>query len=250
MTAEVAAPTRPAPDEVARARRRLLVDAIGIELGGLAFGVVYGLAAREAGLSLVETSAMSLFAFGGAAQFAAVGLVSQGVPWLIIVGLTALLNARHLLYAAALAPWLAHVRPARRAVMAHFVTDESFALALAHFGRLRFGDERGYWIAGVVTFIAWNLATVAGHVAGQLVPDPRGLGLDIVFPASMAGLAVALVTGRRELVAAVVGASLGVAVAIPLGTTIGVVVGALGGALVALVLPGPRATATPAGAPT
>ena len=103
---------------------------------------------------------MSLFVFAGAAQFAAVGYVPAGLGWPAIALLTALLNARHFLYSAALAPWFADGRVAERALMAHLLTDESFALAIAHFRRLGRSDVRGYWIAAIVTtFIPWNIAT-------------------------------------------------------------------------------------------
>ena len=71
---------------------------------------------------------MSVIVFAGAAQFAAVGYVASGLPWPGIILLTFLLNARHLLYSAALAPWLRDLPFARRAVMAHLLTDEAFAL--------------------------------------------------------------------------------------------------------------------------
>ena len=58
---------------------------------------MYGLAARGAGFSPIEASAMSILVFGGAAQFAAVGYVASGFSWAGIVVLTAFLNARHLL---------------------------------------------------------------------------------------------------------------------------------------------------------
>ena len=149
---------------------------------------------------------MSTLVFAGAAQFAAVGYVASGLAWPGIILLTALLNARHLLYSAALAPWLREVPFARRAAMAHLLTDEAFALAISHFRRIGRTDERGYWIAAfVATFIPWNLATMAGVVLGAQIPDPARLGIDVIFPAAMVGLAVGLITGRRELVAAIVG---------------------------------------------
>ncbi|HEY6058865.1 MAG TPA: AzlC family ABC transporter permease, partial [Candidatus Limnocylindrales bacterium] len=122
---------------LAEARRRLVVESFGIALSAGAFGVVFGLTARNAGESLAEAMAMSTVVFAGAAQFAAAGLIAQGAPWPAIVLLTALLNARHILYGAALLPWLRE-RPRReRAAMAHFLTDEAFALSLHHFQRVR-----------------------------------------------------------------------------------------------------------------
>ena len=63
------------------ARRRLILDAAGLSVSAIAFGLVYGLAARTADFSLIEMLAMSAFVLAGAAQFAAIGLVAGGVPW-------------------------------------------------------------------------------------------------------------------------------------------------------------------------
>jgi 4-azaleucine resistance transporter AzlC len=218
-------------------RRELAVGAFGIGASGLGFGFVYGLAAREAGFSPLEVLAMSTLVFGGAAQFAAVGYVASGLAWPGVIAFTALLNARHLLYSAALAPWLRDVPRIRRALMAHLLTDESFALSIAHFERIGRADERGYWIAALLDFIPWTLATLAGATIGGQIPDPTRFGLDIVFPAGMVGLGVGLVTGRRELVAALAGAIIGVGVSLVAGPGIGVVAGGIGGPLLGMAVP-------------
>jgi branched chain amino acid efflux pump len=182
--------------------------------------------------------AMSVFAFAGAAQFAAVGYVVAGVSWPAIVLLTALLNARHLLYSAAMAPWLRGVPFARRAVAAHLLTDEAFALGIGHFRRLGWPDEWGYWLGAIVsTFIPWNLATLAGVLLGGQIVDPTRFGLDVVFPAAMIGLAVGLMSGRREVVAAATGAVVGVIVALLTSGAIGIVVGGVVGPFAGLLVP-------------
>jgi 4-azaleucine resistance transporter AzlC len=171
---------------------------LGIIASAAGFGVVFGLTARANGFSPLEAVVFSLVVFAGASQFAAAGMVGAGYGWPAIVVLTGLVNARHILYAAALGPWLRD-RPRReRALMAHVLTDEAFALSLVHFRRLGVADRRGYWLAAIGgVFIPWNVATLVGVLGGQVVPDPHVLGLDIVFPAAMAGLAVGLATGRR-----------------------------------------------------
>jgi branched chain amino acid efflux pump len=228
----------PGRDELEQSRRRLVVDAVGIALSALAFGFVYGLAAQRAGLSPIEAVAMSVIVFGGAAQFAAIGYITGGVAWPVIVVLTALLNARHLLYSAALAPWLRDVPAPRRAVMAHLLTDEAFALSIAHFTRLGRTDERGYWIAAVgATFIPWNLATIAGVLIGSEIPSPERFGLDIVFPAAMVGLAAGLIAGRREIAAAIAGAVLGVGIGLLVSPALGIVAGGVLGPAVGLAIP-------------
>ena len=97
-------------------------------------------------------------------------------------------------------------RPSRRtsptgrvdagAAMAHVLTDEAFALAIAHFRRIGRADVRGYWIGAIVsTFIPWNVATLVGVTIGGSIPDPTRFGLDVIFPAAMGGLADRAITG-------------------------------------------------------
>jgi predicted branched-subunit amino acid permease len=224
------------------ARRRLAVDMLGIIVSAGAFGFVFGLSAAQRGhYSLVETIAMSTLVFAGAAQFAGISLVAAGTPWPAIVLLTGLLNIRHLLYAAALAPWFQAVPRIERAVAAHLLTDEAFALSLAHFRRLGRVDMGGYWMAAIgSTFIPWNVATIAGFLGGQLIDSPEKYGIDVVFPAAMAGLAVGLVTGRREIVAVAAGVGISLVVALAWDPRVAVVVGGLLGPLAGLAMPGVR----------
>jgi 4-azaleucine resistance transporter AzlC len=234
--------TATAAMSVQDSRRQLLADSLGIMVSAGGFGLVYGLSAREAGFSPLEASAMSVFVFAGAAQFAAVGYVAAGLSWVAIVALTAFLNARHLLYAAALAPFVADRPRWQRAVMAHLLTDEAFALAIAHFRRIGRGDVRGYWMGAIVsTFIPWNVATLIGVTIGGSIPEPARFGLDVIFPAAMGGLAVGLISGRRELGAAVAGAVLGVGVGLAWDPAAGIIAGGVLGPLVGMaVRPGPR----------
>jgi 4-azaleucine resistance transporter AzlC len=230
----------PVPDAptLRAARRRLLVDMLGIVASAAGFGVVFGLTARANGFSPIEAVAFSVIVFAGASQFIAAGMIGAGFGWPAIIVLTGLVNARHLLYAAALGPWLRD-RPRReRAVMAHVLTDESFALSLVHFRRLGFADRRGYWLAAIGgVFIPWNVATVVGVLGAQVVPDPRVVGLDIVFPAAMAGLAVGLATGRREIVAGVAGVGIALAVGLVVDPRAGVLAGGFLGPVLGLLVP-------------
>ena len=222
---------------LAASRRRLLLDSLGIMVSAGGFGLVYGLSARAAGFSPLEASAMSIIVFGGASQFVAVGYVLGGFSWLAIVLLTAFLNARHLLYAAALAPYLSDKPRPLRAVMAHLLTDEAFALAIAHFRRIGRADVRGYWMGALVsTFIPWNLATLAGVTIGGSIPDPTTFGLDVIFPAAMGGLAVGLIAGRRELVAAVSGAVIGVGIGLAWDPAAGIIAGGVIGPLAGMAV--------------
>ena len=229
-------PATPEPVSLRSARRRLTLDAAGLSVSAIAFGLVYGLAARTGGFSLLEMLAMSAFVLAGAAQFAAIGLVAGGVPWPAILLLTTLLNARHVLYSAALAPWLAGRRRLERAAMAYVLTDETFGLTLPHFRDLGRADVPGYWIATAFIVPTWFAANLVGFLGGEGIPDPSRFGIDVVFPAAMAGIAAALVSGRRELVAAVAGAAIAVTVGLALGPSAGIVAGGLLAPAIALLV--------------
>jgi predicted branched-subunit amino acid permease len=224
---------------VRNSRRRLAFDGIGIMVSGVGFGFVYGLTARtEAGFSPIDVMAMSVLVFAGAAQFAAIGYVAAGVPWPVIGILTGLLNARHVLYSAALGPWFRGRSFGERAVAAQVLSDEVFALSLSHFRRLGRFDAFGYWFAGIVIdFIPWFLGTLSGVLLGDAIVDPERLGLDVIFASAMAGLAVGLITSRRELVAAVVGAVVGVAVSLVVSPTLGIIAGGFVGPAAGLLVP-------------
>jgi 4-azaleucine resistance transporter AzlC len=198
---------------------------------------VYGLAARAAGLTFVDVMAMSTVVLAGSSQFAALGLITAGTAWPAIVLLTFLLNARHLLYSAAMAPWFRGRPLAERAAAAHVLTDETFALALTHFRRLGRFDGPGYWIAAAFVVVPWVGFTAVGYLGGQVIPEPARLGLDVVFPAAMGGLAVGLITGRREVVAALAGLLIAVAVALVAQPSVGVVAGGLLGPLAGFLTP-------------
>jgi 4-azaleucine resistance transporter AzlC len=210
-------------DDIGAARRDLVLASLGFAASGAGFGLVYGLAAREAGLSVIEATAMSVFVLAGAAQFAAVGLISDGASWPSIVFVTAVLNSRHVLYSAAMAPWLGGRTRLERAAMAHVLTDETFALSLAHFQRLGRVDVVGFWLAAGFDSVSWPIFTAIGVIAGQLIPDPAQLGLDVVFPAAMGGLAVKLATARPEVATAVAAAALAVVGGIVVGPAASIV---------------------------
>ena len=218
------------------ARRRLAIDSIGIWVIAIVVGAIFGFTARQGGLSLVEAIAFSSILFAGASQFAAVGLLVVNTPWPSIVLLVWLLNARHLLYSASIAPYTTKLSLRLRAGLAYLLTDEAYALTTAHIARLGRIDVPAAWYAGFTIFIPWNLSTIAGWLAGAALPDLATIGLDVVFPAAMAGLAVGLVRDRAALVALLVGCGGAVAAALVIDPSAAIMIGGLLGPLAGLVL--------------
>ena len=221
---------------VQESRRQLAGDALAIAAYALPVGLVYGLLALKAHFSLADVVVSCLVVLAGGAQFAAAGLVKDHAPWVAIAGVTLLVNARHLLYSASIAPYAAKRPWLERAVMAHFLTDETFALSLAHFRRIGRFDARGYWIGAMVILVPWTVGSAVGFLAAGAVDTTR-LGLDVAFPAAMAGLSLGMVSGRRDIAAAAGAVLVAVPVGLLAGTSVGLVAGAVVGPLIGLAVP-------------
>ena len=174
-----------------------------------AYALSFGAAATTAGLSVVQTCALSLLVFTGASQFALVGVLGAGggaVP-AVLSGL--LLGARNTLYSVRLADLL-RLPARRRPLAAHLTIDESTAMATAAPPGLA---AVGFWATGLSVFVLWNLATLVGAVGAGVV-DVRALGLDAAVGAAFLGLLALQVRDRTALGVAVAGAVVA-AVAVP-----------------------------------
>jgi len=217
------------------ARKRLLLDSVGVWVSIIIVGTIFGFTARQASLSLIETSGLSAILFAGAAQFAVVGMLAGGASWAVVVVMVWLLNARHMLYAASIAPHTARLPRSVRARIAFLLTDEAFALTSAHIARLGRIDLPGAWYAGLSVFVPWNLATIAGWLAGAALPDPATIGLDVVFPATMAGIALSLVRDAAAARALAFGSITAIAAALLIDPRAAVLIGGLLGPLAGMI---------------
>ena len=176
-----------AHDQATRAaeRKRVIRNAVGIGLATGAYALSFGAISVAAGLSVVQTSALSLLMFTGASQFALVGVLSGGGGAIAAAATSALLGTRNGLYGFRLASLL-QARGPRRLLAAHLVIDESTAMAIgqdsAEAGRL------GFWATGTSVFVLWNAGTLTGALAARALSDPRSLGLDAAVPAAFLAL--------------------------------------------------------------
>lgn len=105
----------------------------------------------------------------------------------------------------------------RRAVAAQLVIDESTGVGLAGEalgGRAlgRRGGQLGFWATGLAVFVLWNLGTLVGALAGDVVGDPRTLGLDAAVPAAFLALLWPRLATRPAQVTAIVSAGVALAV--------------------------------------
>jgi len=166
-------------------RRAVIRDALGIGIASGAYALSFGAISTTAGLSIVQTCAISILMFTGASQFAFVGVIAAGGSAWAGAATAALLGTRNALYGLRLVSLL-EVAGLRRMIASHLIIDETTAMAIARdtpkAGRLAF------WATGFVLFALWNLGTVIGALATQVLPDPRALGLDAAPPAAFLAL--------------------------------------------------------------
>jgi 4-azaleucine resistance transporter AzlC len=199
-------------------------------LGAIPFALAYAVLARNAGLSLVETQALSLLVFAGSAQVSAVGLFARGAGGLEIVLTTFLLNVRHVLYGMSLGRNVPLTRR-ERVTAAYFLTDEAYGVSMAR-GARTFSFVLGTELS---LFVVWNLGTFVGALLGGVIPDPQRTGVDFVFPVAFLALLVPLLRRRVDVLVAVVAgaAAWGLAKGLPGGLPVlgAGVAGALLGAL-------------------
>ena len=197
-------------------------------LGVAPFGVIYGVVALQSGIPALAAFLMSSLVFAGSAQFLLAQLVGAGAPALLSIGAVGLINLRHALYSASVAPVL-HVLPRRwKLLLAYLLTDEAYAAAIPHLLATP-KSPMAHWIlfgSGFALWAGWQLSTLAGVLIGaQLHSD---LGLDFALPLTFIAIVVPLIDSRARLIAALTaGAAAILLVALPYKT--GLFVAALSG---------------------
>lgn len=183
--------------------------ALPIILGYLPVGFAFGVLAMEAGMTPVTVGLMSYFVFAGSAQLIAVGLLSGGVGAAGIIITTFVVNLRHLLMSAAMAPHLRRWSRRQQAWYSFEMTDETFAAGLGRF--LSHGVNRREVLGlHMIAHMGWVAGGVGGALFGSVIGDVEPLGLDFALPAMFIALLLPHCPIPRRLLAAVSGATLSV----------------------------------------
>ena len=213
-------------------RRQVLRQSLSVGIATGAYGVSFGALSVAAGLSLLQTQALSLLLFSGGSQFAFVGLVAGGLGGApAAIATSTLLGLRNGLYGLQVAKML-QVSGRRRALAAHLTIDESTAVGVAQpeerAGRL------GFWATGIAVFVLWNLMTLVGAVIGDALGDPRTYGLDAAAAAAFCGLLWPRLKSRDAVVIAGLAALVAVLVAPHAPAGVPVLVAAMSALLAAL----------------
>ncbi len=192
---------------------RGFADTMPLWIGVAPFGAIYAVTALTAGLTPMQTLAMSLVVFAGASQFTAAGLFAAGVAPFAIILTTFIINARHLLLAVSLAPFVRHISGWRKALLAFQLTDESYAVGIRRF-LAGTGSVAYQFGSNISLYVIWQISTIAGILLSTLIPettDPAAYGVDLVFPLTFIGLLVPLLRDRVSGLVAVLAAALTIA---------------------------------------
>jgi 4-azaleucine resistance transporter AzlC len=171
-------------------------------LGVAPFGVIYGVVALQSGIPPLAAFLMSSLVFAGSAQFLLAQLVGAGAPALLSIGAVGLINLRHALYSASVAPVL-HALPRRwKLLLAYLLTDEAYAAAIPHLLAAP-QSPVAHWIlfgSGFALWAGWQLSTLAGVLIGAQLP--ADLGLDFALPLTFIAIVVPLIDNRARLITA------------------------------------------------
>ncbi|MEV4943200.1 AzlC family ABC transporter permease [Streptomyces zaomyceticus] len=198
-----APPPAPAKPDAAVVRDALGVG-IAVGLSGFAFGVT----SAGAGLSVLQTCLLSLLVFTGASQFALVGaLAAGGNPFTAAAG-AFFLGTRNAFYGLRLSQLLA-VPKAVRPLAAHWVIDETTAVALAQPSRR--AARIGFTVTGLTLYVLWNATTLLGALGAEAIGDTEAWGLDAAGPAVFLALLAPMLKSATER------ATAGIAVLLGLG---------------------------------
>lgn len=211
-----------------------------ILLGVAPFGVIYGVVALQSGLAPIAAMAMSSLVFAGSAQFLLAQLVGVGAPMLLTAGAVGLVNLRHALYSASVAPILVHLPRRWKILLAYLLTDEAYAAAIPHLLGVKPDSpqaRQAHWVlfgAGFGLWSCWQLATLAGVLIGAQLP--ADLGLEFALPLTFIAIVVPLIDSRARLLAALTAGGVAVVLA-AMPYKLGLFVAALSGLVVGVLMP-------------
>lgn len=213
-----------------------------ILIGVAPFGMIYGVLALQAGIPPAQAQAMSAVVFAGSAQIVLTQLARLDAPALVMILTVGVINLRHALYSASVAPYVQRLRPVWKLLLSYLLTDEAYVVTILHYERTQANqaasadDDQRHWFylgAGLALWSCWQLSTALGIFLGAAVP--ASWGLEFTLPLTFIALVVPNLKGRATVGAALsAGATALLAFGLPY--KLGLIVAALVGVLAGLAL--------------
>ncbi|MEO8354613.1 MAG: AzlC family ABC transporter permease [Chloroflexota bacterium] len=170
-------------------------------VGVFPFGLIYGALALNSGLSTSAAQMMSSIVFAGASQFIAAQLLHESAPGLVIVMTIAVVNLRHMLYSASLAPYVASLSTRWKVLLSYLLTDEAYAPSVLHYEKEGV-TPYGHWFflgAGFALWFIWQVSTALGIFLGSAIPE--SWSLDFALPLTFIAMVVPVLKDRPAIAA-------------------------------------------------
>ena len=173
-----------------------------ILLGVAPFGMIYGVLAMSAGLPASAAQAMSSVVFAGSAQFMAVKLIGLGAPVVVTILTILVVNLRHALYSASLAPYVKGLPTRWKAILAYLLTDEAYAVTIIRYQSDNASTSSHWYFlgAGLALWTCWQISTAAGIFLGTQIP--ASWSLDFTLALTFIALVVPALKDRHAVIAA------------------------------------------------
>jgi 4-azaleucine resistance transporter AzlC len=215
-------------------------DELPILIGVVPFGMIYGVLAIAAGLPAGLAQAMSAIVFAGSAQFLAVKLLGTGTPAIVVILTAFVVNLRHALYSASVAPHLQRLPPIWKGFLAYLLTDEAYVVTITHYNTpvsptaiTMEKDEKHYYFlgAGLALWGSWQISTATGIFLGAQVPS--SWSLDFTLALTFIALLVPNIK-ERPSAAAALGAGIVALLTYTLPYRLGLIAAALVGIIIGL----------------
>ena len=165
--------------------------------GAFVYGMVFGVLASERGLAWIEALLMSVLVYSGSAQLAVLQQWSAAPVIVPLVATVALINARYILYGAAIQPWLAGATRTQALGSLFFLGDGNWALSMREY-QAGYRDAGFVLGSGIAMAAPWVLGTLAGHLLGHSVPHPATFGLDFMLVGFAAAIGFAVWRGKAD----------------------------------------------------
>lgn len=204
-------------------------------IGVFPFGMIYGTLAINAGIPIAAAQAMSSIVFAGSSQFATAQLVHDSTPAVVIILTIAVINLRHMLYSASLAPYLHDLSMRWKILLSYLMTDEAYAVAILHYEKVG-ATPFAHWYffgAGLALWSTWQVSTALGIGLGASLPSEWPL--DFALPLTFIAMMIPALKNRPAWMAAL-SAGLVALLAYSLPYRLGIVLAALTGIVVGTVL--------------
>lgn len=170
-------------------------------IGVVPFGMIYGVLALSAGLAPAPAQLMSSIVFAGSAQFITAQLVRDAVPGLVIVLTIGVVNLRHMLYSASVAPYVRNLPMRWKVLLSYLLTDEAYAVTILNYEK-EDSNSSGHWFflaAGLTLWISWQLSTAVGIMLGTTLPE--SWPLDFALPITFIALIIPALKDRPAIAA-------------------------------------------------